>query len=411
MGRMPTPIGTYGAIHVEKIPSTKHSKTRFEASARFRMEDGTSPRIRRRAQTQTQAIARLKTAMSELEAEATQGDIDRDTRFAYVAGLWLEELDEEATLGNMSPTTVRLYRSVLKNWALPLLGQLQCREVAVTRCVKVIKNARLKASYDTAKTVKAALSGVCDYAVRHGALGTNPMRSVGRMTRGSQKSVVTLTAAQRVDLLTKLRAYGPTRQTDACGRALGPRGQIWLDLPDLMEAMLSTGIRIGEALAILGPDVHATADAVAVTHHVIRVTGQGLIRRPLRKGNEEELTLCVPEWSRPMWVRRKKAAGDSPLFASFTGELLDPSNVINRISDAMTAVGYEWVTSHVFRKTVGTALDEAELPITAIADQLGNTPAVAERHYRKRRATNRGNIAALEAMMVPGGAAPNPATG
>jgi integrase len=410
MGRTATPIGAYGAIRVEKIPPTKRSKTRFEASARFRMEDGTSPRIRRRAPTRTQAIACLKEALTEMSAETHQGDVDRDTRFAYVAELWLEEMGQEAALGNLSPTTVRLYRSALKNWALPLLGRLQCREVVVTRCAKVVKNARMKASYDTAKTVKAALSGVCDYAVRHGAMGTNPMRSVGRMTRGKQKAVVALTGAQRIDLLTKLRAYGPTRQIDSNGRSLGQRGQIWLDIPDLMEAMLSTGIRIGEALAILGPDVQATAAAVAVTHHVIRVTGQGLVRRPLRKGNEDQLTLGVLEWSRPMWQRRTNAAGDGPLFASFTGELLDPSNVINRISEAMTAVGYEWVTSHVFRKTVGTVLDEAGLPTTAIADQLGNTRAVAERHYRKRRVTNHENVAALEAMLDPAEASPDTET-
>ena len=112
-----------------------------------------------------------------------------------------------------------------------------------------------------------------------------------------------------------------------------------------------------------------------------------------------------------MWQRRKKAAGDGPLFASFTDQLLDPSNVINRISEAMTAVGYEPVTRHVFRKTVGTVLDEAGLPITAIADQLGNPPAVAERHYRKFRVTNHENVTALEAMLDSAGTSPNPATG
>ncbi len=59
-----------------------------------------------------------------------------------------------------------------------------------------------------AKTVKAALPGACDYAVRHGAMDTNPVRSVGRMSRGKQKQVLSLSADQRVDLLTKLRAYG-----------------------------------------------------------------------------------------------------------------------------------------------------------------------------------------------------------
>jgi len=263
----------------------------------------------------------------------------------------------------------------------------------------VIKKARAKASYDTAKVVKAALSGACDYAVRHGAMDANPVRSVGRMSRGKQKKVVTLSSAQRVDLLEKLRAYGPTRQVDACGRSLGARGRIWLDLPDLMEAMLSSGARIGEALAILGPDAEPAVPTVAVTHHVVRVPGAGLERRELRKGNVGGLLLAVPQWSVPMWQRRKEAAGNNALFASFTGELLDPSNVINRLTEAVTAVGYEWVTSHVFRKTVGTVLDEADLPITAIADQLGNTPAVAERHYRKQRVANLGNADALEAMM------------
>jgi len=65
----------------------------------------------------------------------------------------------------------------------------------------------------------------------------------------------------------------------------------------------------------------------------------------------------------------------------------------------MNAVGYGWVTSHVFRKTVGTVLDEAGLPTTAIADQLGNSREVAERHYRKRRKANPQNVAALESML------------
>ncbi|MEU4522982.1 tyrosine-type recombinase/integrase [Amycolatopsis sp. NPDC024027] len=405
MGRPATPVGTYGVINVEKLPPTRAGKVRYRASSYFRMADGTLRLVRRQASTKGQATTRLKEALRELETETRDGDISKDTRFYHVVELWLEEIAQEAELGNLSPTTVSLYRRALKNWALPSLGQLRCREVLVTRCDKVVKKARAKASYDTAKTVKAALSGACDYAVRNGGMDANPIRSVGRMSRGKQKEVVTLSAPQRADLLAKLRAYAPTRQVDARGRSLGARSRIWLDLPDLMEAMLSSGARIGEVLAILGPDVEPTVPTVAVTHHVVRVPGSGLERRELRKGNVGGLLLAVPQWSVPMWQRRKEAAGNNALFASFTGELLDPSNVINRLTEAVTAVGYEWVTSHVFRKTVGTVLDEADLPITAIADQLGNTPAVAERHYRKQRVANRGNAEALEAMM-PAAAAP-----
>lgn len=114
------------------------------------------------------------------------------------------------------------------------------------------------------------------------------------------------------------------------------------------------------------------------------------------------MLLALPQWSLPLSKRHKEAARDGILFASFTGRLLDPSNVINSIAEAMDAVGYGWVTSHVFRKTVGTVIDEAGLSTTAIADQLSNTRAVAERHYRKRRVANQANAAALEKMLDPG---------
>ncbi|MEV6639625.1 tyrosine-type recombinase/integrase [Amycolatopsis sp. NPDC051371] len=400
MGRLSTPIGAYGIIKVEKLTKTARRGLSYRASAYFRMPDGSLSRVRRQAAAKDIAVVRLKEALVAMSEEARDGEIDRSARFAQVIDLYLDELEEEAILGNLTPTTVRLYRSVLKNWAIPDLGQLHCFEVVVTRCSKVVRSARKKKSYDTAKTLRAALSGACDYAVRHGAMDENPIRHIGRMSRGGEpKTVEALDADERVDLLAKLRAYALTRQTDARGRSLGSRGRLWLDLPDLMEVMLASGVRIGEALAILGSDIEPDRKTVAATHHIIRVAGSGLMRRPLRKGNQQELVLGVPEWSLPVLLRRKATAGEGPIFASFAGGFLDPSNVINRISEAMTAVGYGWVTSHVFRKTVGTVLDEADLPTTAIADQLGNSRQVAERHYRKRRIANTANVAALETML------------
>ncbi|MEU6643429.1 site-specific integrase [Saccharomonospora sp. NPDC046836] len=325
--------------------------------------------------------------------------IQAEHRFVYVAEKWCKELDEAAELGGLSYNTVRTYRGSLKNWVLPALGNLQMREVTVTACDKLAKRALAQASYDTAKTVKAVMNGVCAYAVRHDAILINPVQSVGRLTRGGSKEVLALDRDQRKDLLSKLRDYGPTRQNDASGRSLGVRGQVWLDLPDIMEAMLSTGVRLGELLALHSPEVDPQAATVNVNHRLIRITGQGLVRQPHRKSSRTGLLLKVPQWSIPMWSSRKLASDNGPLFHSFTGEHLDPANVINRISEAMNAVGYGWVTSHVFRKTVGTVLDEAGLSTTAIADQLGNTRAVAERHYRRPRAANQANADALEDMM------------
>lgn len=399
MGRPPTPVGSYGVIKVEELPATKDGRKRYRAGTYFRMVDGSSRRVRRQGSTRTHARNRLKEALRELTEETKGDEIGSETRFARVAELWTAEIDQEAALGELSPTTVRTYGGVLRNWVLPALGNLQLREVTVTACDRLAKRARERTSYDTAKTVKAVMSGVCGYAVRHGAMSTNPVRSIGRLSRGETKEVVALTLEQRRDLLHKLREYGSTKQEDAKGRSLGDRGRIWLDLPDIMEAMLSTGVRLGELLAIAGPQVDPQEATVDVSYHLIRLTGQGLVRRRKRKGNRDELLLRVPQWSLPMWRQRKLASGGGPLFPSFTTEHLDPSNVINRLSEAMDALGYGWVTSHVFRKTVATVLDEADLSTTAIADQLGNTRAVAERHYRKRRVANQANADALEGML------------
>lgn len=84
-----------------------------------------------------------------------------------------------------------------------------------------------------------------------------------------------------------------------------------------------------------------------VTHHSgarFEAAERGLEadRRRKRKGNRDGLVLKVPQWSLPMWRQRKLASCGGPLFPSFTGNWLDPSNVINAISTAMDDVGYGW---------------------------------------------------------------------
>ena len=229
----------------------------------------------------------------------------------------------------------------------------------------------------------------------------NPIRSVSRLVGATQKEVVALTADQRADLLAKLEELARKRGVDSVGRSLGPRARIWLDMPDLVRTMLATGVRLGELLALDDAAFDAEARTLAIDWRIIRVPGHGLQRRALRKGNQRGLLLRVPKWSVPMLSRRTDAAmGGSPLFPSASGGWLDPSNVINRIGEAFDECGYNWVTSHVFRKTVATVLDEANLPTGAVADQLGNTRAVAEKHYIARRVANEQAADALENMVT-----------
>jgi hypothetical protein len=71
---------------------------------------------------------------------------------------------------------------------------------------------------------------------------------------------------------------------------------------------------------------------------------------------------------------------------------------------ALDRAGYDWATSHNFRKTTATLLDEAGLSARVIADQLGHArPSLTQDVYMGRKAVD---VRAAEALeMALGGAA------
>ena len=60
--------------------------------------------------------------------------------------------------------------------------------------------------------------------------------------------------------------------------------------------------------------------------------------------------------------------------------------------------GFDWVTSHSFRKTTATLLDQAGLSARVIADQLGHArPSMTQDVHMGRKAVDPRAVAALEA--------------
>lgn len=75
------------------------------------------------------------------------------------------------------------------------------------------------------------------------------------------------------------------------------------------------------------------------------------------------------------------------IFTSPTGLLRDPSNTQADLRQALDQAGYPWASSHVFRKTVASRLDDEGYGIRHIADQLGHSrPSTTMDYYLGRRA-------------------------
>jgi integrase len=395
MPRRPTPVGAWGNISVTTLGPKS-----YEASARIRQANGESRRVRARGHTKPAASDNLKAKLVELKDEILSEEIRRDTRFGKVAAMWIDDLEIEYRQHGRSLDTIRQWRGYVRNWVIKALGQLTCAEVeqGVRTCDRLIQRCLAERSYSAAKSLRTVLTGICQYAIRYGAMTSNPIKSATRLREPERKEILALTGEQRVELNQKLVVFAKSRSTDKLGRPLGARARIWFQLPELVPCMLSTGVRLGELLALTGADVDPDAKTVTVRWHLVREPGAGMVRMPYRKGNAGSLVLRVPDWSVFLWRRLKLTAGDGPLFPAFGAEWLDPATMVGRIKEAFTEVGYGWVTSHVFRKTVATILDEAGLPTTQIADQLGNTPAVVEKHYRKKRVSNPETAAAMEGL-------------
>jgi len=162
--------------------------------------------------------------------------------------------------------------------------------------------------------------------------------------------------------------------------------------------MLGTGMRIGEAAAVREAVLDLTAATVHVNATVVRVAGAGVQIQPRTKTTGSERILALPP-SVVAMIQRRIANGHPPgpggvIFTSPAGLIRDPSNTQADLRKVLDRVGYPWVTSHVFRKTVASRLDDAGFSIRHIADQLGHTrPSTTLDHYLGRRATTTADFA------------------
>jgi integrase len=314
-----------------------------------------------------------------------QGSITAETRFREVAEAWFARIVAAVEQGRRSPGTAERYRWHLDRIVLPGLGELRVREVSVSRVDVFLAAVRDNTGTATARACRSVVSGVLGVAVRHGALTTKPTREAERIEVGPRRAPRALTSEECVSWLAKLEADPVATRKD---------------LPDLTRFMLATGVRIGETLAVYWPEVDLDAGMVDVSHTVIRLKGQGLIRKRTKTAAGDR-TLALPSWAVAMLRRRREATEDEfgPVFPDSLGGLRDPSNTRRDLRDARGSEDFAWVTSHVFRKTAATVLDEAGLSARKVADQLGHArPSMTQDVYLGRKVASWDAADALEGL-------------
>jgi len=379
MGRPGLALGTAGKIRLHASPSG------HRAVAWYRDYDGKCRQVERHAKTKAAAEAALRLALRDRARFDVGGDITSNTRVSVLAEAWF------AGLKNLSPTTMQAYRDRLDRQVLPGLGNLRVRELSVGTIERHLRLVAGKHGPGMAKMTKSVLSGVCGLAARHDALERNPVRDTGRIETSAKKAPKALTADQARQLLAALDA-------DEKGKKA--------DVPDLVAFMLATGCRIGEAAAVTWEVLDFDAGTAEIRSTVVRVKGQGLIRKSTKTAAGAR-TLLLPPWCVERLRRRaarvgapqERAQTELPVFPAPLGGLRDPSNTQADLRAAFSNAGFCHITSHVLRKTTATMLDHAGLSARSIADQLGHAnPSLTQDIYLGRQVASTRAAVALEAL-------------
>ena len=354
---------------------------------RVRDFDGKVRPVERHGATRGAASQALARALRDRCRSDAGALITPDTRVDVLAEAWWNEIEQ----GTHSPGTRRNYRDRLDRQVIPSLGQLRIRELTTGAIDRHLRVVREKNGAGTAKLTRTVLSGMCNLAARYDALDRNPVREASAITRTTpRKPPQALTAAQAAQLRAAL-----TYDEKAVKR----------DLPDLVSGMLATGLRVGEICALTWECVDFEAGSVRTNGIVVRVPGKGLTIKTDESSKVTSRTLRLPSWAIDMLRARRDnpAKTLSPnvtvIFPAALGTLRDPSNTQADLREAFAAAGFEWVTSHVLRKTVATLLDHAGLSARVIADQLGHAkPSMTQDVYMGRHASLVGTAETLEAL-------------
>lgn len=359
MPRPQIPVGQWGEITLRQIEGGA-----WRARTKFRDSDKVLREVSRQAPTKAKADRALKKALTERK-RAIPGS---DSTVATIVTQWLGEIDDS----DLAVSTKRVYRQMAnKHLSKGTLPKTPLDQLTVAAVSTFLRGVAKQSGPGAAKTVRACLRGTLDLAVEQDLIASNPVRLVShRKPAGARKGAAPdrdtrrgLTTAERSLLL----AY-----TDDDEWAKSH------DLPDLIAFLAGTGVRIGEACAVRWSCLDLDAGTVLIDSTVVRVPKAGLAIQPFTKTGGDRLLYLSAELVKRLAARQRlhEVVFPSPLL-----KLRDVSNTEHALKKLFRAAGYPWMTSHTFRKTVATIMDEKGFTGREVANQFGHRRVSTSQDY------------------------------
>ena len=372
-GRPPLRIGQHGKI--TRVPVASGV---WVARCRYRDLDGVTRRLERMtpAGVEDEYGARAEDALRDAIAARRppgSGSISSSTTLGDLLVGYIRRCRED---GELAPKSVDTYEATL-NAIRPRLADIRVSEATPGLLDEILRGIRRDHGATRERHTKVALNSVLTDAVMAGAIGTNPVRELGtRRKRKADKRTKGAPALAVDQVRALLKGVG---ESEVCESK---------DLRDPVILLAATGLRRSELLALRWEDVDLDGRVLSVTGSVVRLKGQGLVRQDRTKGGDER-SVSLPQFAVDA-LHRRKGGRQGPntagvIFPSSTGTLRDPDNFGKQWREVREELGLPDVSSHSFRKTVATLIDDSGLSARIGADQLGHArPSMTQDVYMSR---------------------------
>lgn len=355
-GRPPLRIGQHG-----KVTRTALGGGVWLARCRFRDSDGVTRIVERRGPEGDQrgkgAEDVLMEALATRRPPGSADEITLDSKVIDLVNAHIDRLEEDGRASR----TVDTYRYASSKLS-KFLGGVRVGEATPARCDAAIRSMKTAHGPTMARQSRTIMKGGLQLAVMATVLGANPVRDVSPINAGeSTKGAAGLTREQLKALLSNIR------ESEYCQSR---------DLSDPIAVFIATGLRRSELLGLRWADFNEKQRTLTVTGKVVRVAGKGLVRFDSAKTKLSRRTVSLPKFAVEALSRRRQVpflGEQDVIFASSTGTFRDPDNFGAQWRKVRDDLGVADVTSHSFRKSIGTLIDEDGMSARVGADQLGHS--------------------------------------
>jgi integrase len=372
-GRPPLRIGQHG-----KITRAHLGGGVWLARCRFRDLDGVTRRVERMtpAGVVDEYGARAEEALRDAIAARRPPGSGSITASTTLGDLLKRYIDRCRQDGELAPKSVDTYAATL-DAVRTRLADIRVSEATPGLLDEILRGIRRDHGATRERHTKVALNSVLTNAVLAGAIAANPVRELG--TRRKRKADAKVKGAPALDVEQVRALLTGIAESQACEQR---------DLRDPVIVLAATGLRRGELLALRWEDIDLDERTATVRGSIVRLKGVGLIRQDTTKGGGAR-SVPLPHFAIDALHRRKsdplRTSTADVIFPSSVGTLRDPDNFGKQWREVRDSLGLPDVSSHSFRKTVATLIDDSGLSARIGADQLGHArPSMTQDVYMSR---------------------------